>query len=186
MALLLEPTTAGFTTPSALADWNSARVIFLGFAILTVLGALSTIMRKNDVAAVMSLVATFFGLAAVYTFLSAHFIAALQVLVYAGAIMVLFIFVIMLLDLKEEQRRRIKFFGLFAGLLSVGIVFSIFIKSLLAAKLTAEPPANAHDGETYALGTLLFSQYTLPFEVVSVLLLVAMIGVILLSKKKLE
>jgi len=68
----------------------------------------------------------------------------------------------------------------------LGIVFSIFIKSLLAARLATDAPANAHDGETYALGKLLFTQYTLPFEVVSVLLLVAMIGVILLSKKKLE
>jgi NADH-quinone oxidoreductase subunit J len=90
----------------------------------------------------------------------------------------------MLLDLKEEQRRHIKLFGLAAGLVSVGTVVCIFMKSLASVKTDAAPPTL--EGETYALGKLLFTQYTLPFEIVSVLLLVAMVGVILLSKKKLE
>jgi NADH-quinone oxidoreductase subunit J len=89
-----------------------------------------------------------------------------------------------LLDLKEEQRRRIKFFGFFAGVLSVGIVVAAFAKALGAAKPGV--PSPTVEGQTYELGKLLFTNYTLPFEVVSVLLLVAMIGVILLSKKKLE
>jgi len=90
----------------------------------------------------------------------------------------------MLLDLKEEQRRKVKFFGLAAGLVSVGTLVGIFVKSLASIRPnTAEPTL---EGETFALGKLLFTQYTLPFEIVSVLLLVAMVGVILLSKKKLE
>ncbi|HEV2696244.1 MAG TPA: NADH-quinone oxidoreductase subunit J [Verrucomicrobiae bacterium] len=164
-------------------------VIFYVFTALTLLCAVLVIANpfsRNPVTSAMFLVLTIISMSGLFLLLHAFFLAAVQILVYAGAVIVLFIFVIMLLDLKEEQRRRIKFFGLVAGLVSVGIVFSIFIKSLLAAKFTGEPPVNAHDGETYALGKLLFSNYTLPFEIVSVLLLVAMIGVILLSKKKLE
>jgi NADH-quinone oxidoreductase subunit J len=116
--------------------------------------------------------------------LHAFFLAAVQIIVYAGAVLVLFVFVIMLLDLKEEQRRKIKFFGVAAGLVSVGTLVSIFVKSL--ASLPANTAGPALEGETAPLGRLLFTQYTLPFEIVSVLLLVAMVGVILLSKKKLE
>jgi NADH-quinone oxidoreductase subunit J len=117
--------------------------------------------------------------------LHAFFLAAVQILVYAGAVIVLFLFVIMLLDLKEEQRRRIKFFGLAAGLVSVGIIAAIFLKSLRHTNLNAQP-APSIEGGTAALGKLLFTQYVLPFEVVSILLLVAMIGVIFLSKKDLK
>src|SRR6267154_2495093 len=164
-------------------------VLFYVFAVLTLLCAVLVIANpfsRNPVTSAMFLVLTIISMSGLFLLLHAFFLAAVQILVYAGAVIVLFIFVIMLLDLKEEQRRRIKFFSLFGGLLSVGIVFSIFIKSLLSAKLATEAPASAHDGENYALGKLLFTQYTLPFEIVSVLLLVAMIGVILLSKKKLE
>jgi NADH-quinone oxidoreductase subunit J len=132
----------------------------------------------------MFLVLTIISMAGLFVLLHAFFLAAVQIIVYAGAVMVLFLFVIMLLDLKEEQRRKIKFFGLVAGLVPVGTVVSIFVKSLASVK-TDSAPATL-EGGTNALGKLLFTQYTLPFEIVSVLLLVAMVGVILLSKKKLE
>jgi NADH-quinone oxidoreductase subunit J len=92
----------------------------------------------------------------------------------------------MLLDLKEEERRRVKKFGLVAGLVSVGAIVTIFLKVLLASKPGADLPVPMLEGEPAALGKLLFTQYLLPFEVVSVLLLVAMVGVILLSKKDLK
>jgi NADH-quinone oxidoreductase subunit J len=162
-------------------------VFFYVFAALTLLCAILVVANpfsRNPVTSAMFLVLTIISMSGLFLLLHAFFLAAVQILVYAGAVIVLFIFVIMLLDLKEEQRRRIKFFGLAAGLVSVGIVVSIFIKSLASIKPNAAPPKL--EGETYALGKLLFTQYTLPFEIVSVLLLVAMIGVILLSKKKLE
>jgi NADH-quinone oxidoreductase subunit J len=162
-------------------------VLFYVFAALTLLCAVLVVANpfsRNPVTSAMFLVLTIISMSGLFLLLHAFFLAAVQVLVYAGAVIVLFIFVIMLLDLKEEQRRRIKFFGLAAGLVSVGIVVSVFIKSLASIKPNAAPPAL--EGETYALGKLLFTQYTLPFEIVSVLLLVAMVGVILLSKKKLE
>lgn len=162
-------------------------VFFYVFAALTLLCGVLVIANpfsRNPVTSAMFLVLTIISMSGLFLLLHAFFLAAVQILVYAGAVMVLFLFVIMLLDLKEEQRRKIKFFGLVTGLVSVGIVVSIFIKALASVKPAATEPKL--EGETYALGKLLFTQYTLPFEIVSVLLLVAMIGVILLSKKKLE
>jgi len=162
-------------------------VLFYVFAALTLLCAILVVANpfsRSPVTSAMVLVLTIISMSGLFVLLHAFFLAAVQILVYAGAVMVLFLFVIMLLDLKEEQRRQIKFFGLAAGLVSVGIVVSILVKSLASLKPAAAEPTL--EGETYALGKLLFTQYTLPFEIVSVLLLVAMIGVILLSKKKLE
>jgi NADH-quinone oxidoreductase subunit J len=162
-------------------------VLFYVFAVLTLLCAVLVVANpfsRNPVTSAMFLVLTIISMSGLFLLLHAFFLAAVQILVYAGAVIVLFIFVIMLLDLKEEQRRKIKFFGLAAGLVSVGIVVSIFVKSLASIKPAAAEPTL--EGETFALGKLLFTQYTLPFEIVSVLLLVAMVGVILLSKKKLE
>ncbi len=162
-------------------------VLFYVFAALTLLCAVLVVANpfsRSPVTSAMFLVLTIISMAGLFVLLHAFFLAAVQIIVYAGAVMVLFLFVIMLLDLKEEQRRKIKFFGLAAGLVSVGIVVSIFVKSLVSVKTDTAPPTL--EGETYALGKLLFTQYTLPFEIVSVLLLVAMVGVILLSKKKLE
>ena len=119
--------------------------------------------------------------------LHAFFLAAVQVLVYAGAVMVLFLFVIMLLDLKEEQRRKFKAFSVLPDLIAVvaiGVIFSARLMArLTAAGATVRPPWKARRSP---LGKLLFTQYLLPFEIVSVLLLVAMVGVILLSKKELK
>jgi NADH-quinone oxidoreductase subunit J len=162
-------------------------VLFYVFAALTLLCAILVVANpfsRNPVTSAMFLVLTIISMSGLFLLLHAFFLAAVQILVYAGAVIVLFIFVIMLLDLKEEQRRKIKFFGLAAGLVSVGIVVSIFVKSLASIRPIAAE--STLEGETYALGKLLFTQYTLPFEIVSVLLLVAMVGVILLSKKKLE
>jgi len=162
-------------------------VLFYVFAALTLLCAIFVVANpfsRNPVTSAMFLVLTIISMSGLFLLLHAFFLAAVQILVYAGAVMVLFLFVIMLLDLKVEQRRKIKFFGLAAGLVSVGMVVSIFVKSLASIRTSSAAPAI--EGETYALGKLLFTQYTLPFEIVSVLLLVAMIGVILLSKKKLE
>jgi NADH-quinone oxidoreductase subunit J len=140
---------------------------------------------RNPVTSAMFLVLTIASLAGLFVLLHAFFLAAVQVLVYAGAVMVLFLFVIMLLDLKVEERRKIKMFGLIGGVISVGAILGIFLKSLANAPLAAAPELTM-EGSTIQLGKLLFTQYLLPFEIVSVLLLVAMIGVVLLSKKELR
>ncbi len=161
--------------------------LFYVFAALTLLCGVLVIINpfsRSPVTSAMFLVLTIISMAGLFVLLHAFFLAAVQILVYAGAVMVLFLFVIMLLDLKEEQRRRIKVFGLVAGIISVGGIVSALFKSLASAKAASDDPKL--EGDTIALGHLLFTQYTLPFEIVSVLLLVAMVGVILLSKKKLE
>ncbi len=111
--------------------------MFYVFAALTLLCGVLVIANpfsRNPVTSAMFLVLTIISMAGLFVLLHAFFLAAVQMLVYAGAVMVLFLFVIMLLDLKEEQRRKIKFFGLVAGLVSVGIVVSIFVKSLASVK----------------------------------------------------
>ena len=163
-------------------------VLFYVFAALTLLCGVLVIANpfsRNPVTSAMFLVLTIISMAGLFVLLHAFFLAAVQILVYAGAVIVLFLFVIMLLDLKEEQRRKIKMFGIVAGLVSVGTIVAIFLKSLHATNLNAQSSPTI-EGDTAALGKLLFTQYVLPFEVVSVLLLVAMIGVILLSKKDLK
>jgi NADH-quinone oxidoreductase subunit J len=164
-------------------------ILFYVFAFLTLVCALLVVANpfsRNPVTSAMFLVLTIISMAGLFVLLHAFFLAAVQVLVYAGAVMVLFLFVIMLLDLKDEERRRIKKFSLVAGLISVGSIVMLFVKSILAANPGANLSAPMLEGEPAALGKLLFTQYLLPFEVVSILLLVAMVGVILLSKKDLK
>jgi NADH-quinone oxidoreductase subunit J len=165
-----------------------ADILFYVFAALTLLCGVLVIANpfsRNPVTSAMFLVLTIISMAGLFVLLHAFFLAAVQILVYAGAVIVLFLFVIMLLDLKEESRRKIKIYGIVAGLISVGAILAIFLKNLHATNLNAQSSPTI-EGGTAALGKLLFTQYVLPFEVVSVLLLVAMVGVILLSKKDLK
>ena len=162
--------------------------LFYIFAFLTLVFAFLVIANPfslNPVTSAMFLVLTIGSLAGLFVLLHAFFLAAVQVLVYAGAVMVLFLFVIMLLDLKEEERRKIKKVGLVGGVISVGMILAIFLKTFSIAPLTVDQTPTL-DGGTIALGKLLFARYLLPFEIVSLLLLVAMVGVILLSKKDLR
>src|SRR5215471_14791771 len=108
-------------------------VLFYVFAALTLLCGLLVIANpfsRNPVTSAMFLVLAIASLAGLFVLLNAFFLAAVQVLIYAGAVMVLFLFVIMLLDLKEEERRKIKSFGIVAGIIAVGTILTIFIKAL--------------------------------------------------------
>jgi NADH-quinone oxidoreductase subunit J len=162
--------------------------LFYCFAALTLICGFLVIANpfsNNPVTSAMFLVLAIAALAGLFVLLHAYFLAAIQVLVYAGAVMVLFLFVIMLLDLKTEERRKIKKAGFGAGVVSVGAILYIFFSSLLGSPLNATA-APRLEGDTISLGKLLFTGYLLPFEIVSVLLLVAMVGVVLLSKKDLK
>lgn len=164
-------------------------LLFYILAVLTLLCGLLVVANpfsRNPVTSAMLLVLTIISLAGLYVLLNAFFLAAVQVLVYAGAVMVLFLFVIMLLDLKEEQRRQFSKGLAGLALLAVGAVGWLVLRTLSSSELTADLPAPVVKGETIALGKVLFTQYLLPFEVVSLVLLVAMVGVILLSKKELK
>ena len=153
---------------------------------LTLLCGGLVILKRNPVTSAMCLVLCIVSLAGLFVLLNAFFLAAVQVLVYAGAVMVLFLFVIMLLDLKEEVRHRINFFRGLAGSLAVLAVVAIILQIIWSSKTAAGVPAATLVGATAPLGRLLFQQFLLPFEILSLLLLVAMLGVILLSKKELK
>ena len=163
-------------------------ILFYVFAFLTLVCGFLVVVNpfsSNPVTSAMFLVLTIASLAGLFVLLHAFFLAAVQILVYAGAVMVLFLFVIMLLDLPAEERRKIKKSGIVLGLISVGAIIGITMQSLLQSTFNSEP-APTLEGGTIPLGKLLFTQYLLPFEIISVLLLVAMVGVILLSKKDLK
>ena len=162
---------------------------FYLFALLTLLCGFLVVANpfsRNPVTSAMFLVLTIVSMAGLFVLLHAFFIAAVQVLVYAGAVMVLFLFVIMLLDLREEQRRKINKFGWVTGLISVGAILTIFIQAIFESRAPGGLTPPALEGATQPLGKMLFNDYLLPFEILSVLLLVAMVGVILLSKKELK
>ena len=162
--------------------------LFWIFATLMLLFAVSVVVQSNPVSSALSLVVCFIALAALFVSLDAFFIGVIQVLVYAGAVMVLFVFIIMLLDLKAEVKRRVTPVALVAGLIvSFGFVGAItrVLAGFGPGKATA--PAIALPVEDVkTVGTLLFTSYNLPLQIVGVLLLVATIGVIVLSKRELK
>ncbi len=163
------------------------------FAGVAIASALLCITRRSPVASALWLVNTLFSLAAIYVLLDAHFIAAVQVLVYAGAIMVLFLFVIMLLNLGRRGQTDIK--GP-AGRVIAGVGGLVLIGELIALRLAAPPgplrlPAGAVAGDVAARGAVravaepLFQGYLVPFEITSVLLLAAIVGAVVLAKRRL-
>jgi NADH-quinone oxidoreductase subunit J len=157
-------------------------------ALMLIFGA-AVIINRNPVASALSLVVSFLGLAALFISLDAFFIGIIQVLVYAGAVMVLFLFIIMLLDLRAEERRKINLIAS-AGGAAVAIIFFgqlyLVIGQLRAAKLPFPPlPAGTAD-DVRSIGLLLFGNYNLPFQVIGVLIVVVTVGVIVLSKRELR
>ncbi len=161
-------------------------ILFYIFAGLTLACGALVIVNRNPINSAMFLVLAIASMAGMFVLLHAFFLAAVQVIVYAGAVIILFLFVIMLLDLKEEQRRKIKTFGAVTGILSVAAIGFVLWRSVSRSELPAIPVEGRPEGGTIALGKLLFTNYLLPFEILSVLLLVAMVGVILLSKRDLK
>jgi NADH-quinone oxidoreductase subunit J len=165
--------------------------LFFGyFAAAIVLLSILVITRKNPVHSVMWMLLLFFHIAGLYLFLNAEFIAAIQVIVYAGAILVLFLFVVLLLNLREELQVN-KFIGSWpAGLLISAGVLAIIITVVKSFVLgpTGKYSIEFIKAETHtkALGKLLYTDFLFPFEIVSLILLVAIIGAIVLAKKKMR
>lgn len=165
----------------------AATALFYFFSLAAILSGLMVITRQSPIASALSLVVCFFCLAADYVLLDAHFVAVIQLLVYAGAIMVLFIFVIMLLNLRSDEEgvilqlgRRALMGASAAGLLGVGMLAGL---AQLHRPMEGEVPADY--GTIFHVGTAMFgSTYLLPFELVSALLTVAMVGAVVLAKKE--
>ncbi|HEU0274834.1 MAG TPA: NADH-quinone oxidoreductase subunit J [Candidatus Udaeobacter sp.] len=161
--------------------------LFWIFASLTVIFGAAVIVNRNPVASALSLVVSFLGLAALFMSLNAYFIGIIQVLVYAGAVMVLFLFIIMLLDLRAEKRRQINWVasagGLAVALILLGQIFSV-VRHFEPANQAAPPLPGPTIDDVQNIGATLFKNYNLPFQIVGVLVLVATIGVVLLSKRE--
>ena len=160
-------------------------ILFYIFAAVTVLAALNMVLQRTPVYSALSLIVVLCSLAGVYLLLGAEFMAVLQVIIYAGAIMVLFVFVIMLLNAGHEvpsQRSRLtKWLG--APLLGAFLVEMLITIWDQFPPTSAAPPAHL-DGSPAAIGHLLFQSYVLPFEVTSILILVAVLGAVVLAKKE--
>ena len=164
-------------------------VLFYLFSLVAIVTGLVVVTARNPITSALALVACFFCLAADYVLLDAHFVAVIQVLVYAGAIMVLFIFVIMLLNLRDDipvplgdvSRRSLVGLAV-AGILGVGVISALDL-SIADAKV---PGINVESyGTITQVGEQLFGgAYTLPFELVSALLTVALVGAVVLAKKE--
>ncbi len=186
--------------------------LFWLFSTIMLIGSVAVIAFRNPVSSALAMVTSFVGLAALFIGLSAFFVGVIQILVYSGAIMVLFLFIIMLLDLKDEKRRANSLAPLAAGLVLVAVFF-IQLVGVLSHKLPNQiaPPLNkavltaAAEGykkgemkvptkiseslesgqlpDVHIIGLTLFTQYNLPLQILGVLLLVSTVGVVTLSRK---
>lgn len=161
-------------------------ILFYVLSSLTVLSALLMVYSKNPVHSILYLIITFFCISGHYVLLNAQFLAIVNIIVYAGAIMVLFLFVVMLMNLNNETLSFGKSTKLLAAslisLLFIALTVGIFSKNQIASS-TAVEPITGEIGLIHNLGTLLYSEYVLPFELSSVLFISAMIGAVMLSKK---
>jgi NADH-quinone oxidoreductase subunit J len=171
---------------------NWSMVAFFAFAVIAVVGSLMVVLKKNPVASAFALVLVFFSFAGLYAVVGAHLVAALQILVYTGAIMVLFVFVIMLLnqdapnlDIKESS-------GLFKGIAALGILglMSTLISTVLRAR-GIQPTGTLTEDKIVELGgnlrvvsELLFSEKLFQFELISFLILGAIVSSVALSKRQ--
>jgi len=161
--------------------------VFLTLAILTLLSGLMVVFSRNPVHSVLSLIFCFFTIAGHYVILQADFLAIVHIIVYTGAIMVLFLFVIMLLNLNKDSEGKKSTVLQFASVISAGALGLVILAASKETIFATEVPAfAAGTGAVKNIGQKLFTDFLLPFEVCSVLFLSAMIGVVLLTKKEKE
>lgn len=162
-----------------------AQLLFFYFGGVVVGTATLVVTLRNPIYSALSLFIMFFHVAGLFVLLNAEFIAAIQVLVYAGAILVLYLFVVMLLNLKREERYHQQYLlGAFLGVVILTEIALILFRTRFQSAIGPyTPEAVQAMGNTEAVGKVLFTTYLLPFEVASLILLVAMIGAIVLAKR---
>ena len=162
-------------------------LLFILFAGLAVGCAIAMVTQRNPLYSAISLIGVFIALASLYVMLAAPFIAAVQIIVYAGAIMVLVVFVIMLLNIEEEVRRRMRLrFLIPTAVLLAGVLIAeaAFVLYFVQAQPSPQDPSTSDVGLTSSIGTGLFTTYLLPFEITSVLLLMAIVGAMTLARRE--
>ncbi len=162
------------------------QVLFFIFAGTAIGFALNLLIQRHPVYSALSLIGVMASLASLYLMLGAEFIAAVQVIVYAGAVMVLFVFVIMLLNAGEEERTQSSRMARHAGAPLILILLST-VTTVIYRQFPRDSMAQFGDfpGQTAPIGRLLFREFLLPFEVVSVLILIAIVGAVVLARKEL-
>src|SRR5579884_2311844 len=165
--------------------WNV--IVFLIFAIVSVIAAINVVVQTHPISSALSLIGVMGSLAVLFLLLGAEFIAAAQLIVYAGAIMVLFVFVIMLLNAGAESTKglgsKAKYFGIPLLIVFLGLL-SFVIQAMLPK--TASVSFGAFHAGPQVIGRSLFTTYVLPFEVISVLILIALAGAIVLARKEMD
>jgi NADH-quinone oxidoreductase subunit J len=157
--------------------------VFLVLAAFTVAGAVSLILQRHPIHSALSLIVVMVSLAGLYLLQGAEFVAAVQIIVYAGAIMVLFVFVIMLLNAGEEERTNVSRLARYVGV-PLGVVFLVEVAYWIGrstAHLGSAPPEAV---STRDLSTLLFREYVFPFELTSFLILIALLGALVLARRE--
>jgi NADH-quinone oxidoreductase subunit J len=161
-------------------------LLFILFAGLATGCALSMVVQRNPLYSAISLIGVFISLASLYVMLAAPFIAAVQIIVYAGAIMVLVVFVIMLLNVEEETRKRLRLrFLVPTAVLLAGVLIAeaAFVIYFVQAQPSPQDPGTSEIGLTAEIGKGLFTTYLLPFEITSILLLMAIVGAMTLARR---
>jgi NADH-quinone oxidoreductase subunit J len=165
-------------------------LLFILFSAMAIGCALALVAQRHPLYSAISLIGVFISLACLYVMLAAPFIAAVQVIVYAGAIMVLVVFVIMLLNVEQEERgrARLKFLLPTAVALAAVLIAEVAFILVSVQEFRVSPTATTSNvGVTHSIGTKLFTQYLLPFEITSILLLMAIVGAMTLARRaKLE
>ena len=151
---------------------------------LTLLSALMVILSKNPIHSVLYLVFTFFCISGHYVLLNAQFLMVVNIIVYAGAIMVLFLFVIMMLDLRKNLPDSKSNLTKIAGVVTGGTLIVILLAVLRKNEFAPNPSVDSQIGLVGNLGKVLFNEYLLPFELISILFFVAMVGAVMLGKRE--
>lgn len=159
--------------------------VFIGLTVLAFVSALLVIFARNPIYSVLSLIVTFFSLSGHYLLLNAQFLAVVNIIVYAGAIMVLFLFVIMFLNLRRANEPQKSNLIKFAAVISGGLLLTIMVAALKQVSEESRTGANFNykTGLVENLGQVLFRDFLLPFELASVLFLVAMVGAVMLGQR---
>lgn len=160
--------------------------IFLTLAVVSVITALLMVFSRNPVHSVLYLILTFFNIAAQYVMLNAQFLAVVHIIVYAGAIMVLFLFVLMLLNLnKDTEPQKSATWKLSAGI-AAGLLLVTMVGALRGSQVSIPEGANGQVGLVENLGKVLFTDFVVPFEVAGILFLAAMVGAVLVGKRDMK
>ena len=157
--------------------------VFLVLAAMAVAGAVSLILQRHPIHSALSLIVVMVSLAGLYLLLGAEFIAAVQIIVYGGAIMVLFIFVIMLLNAGEEERTNVSRMARFVGV-PLGVMFLLEVAYWIARATSRLAPSPSQLVSTRDLSTMLFREYAFPFELTSFLILIALLGALVLARRE--